>query len=68
MLPRNCHLKHVIERRIEGRMRVRGRRGRRRKKLLANLKETRGHRKLIALSVENLLWEMLWTCLKTYYK
>jgi hypothetical protein len=66
ILRRICYLKYVIGRRIEGRLKVKGRRGRRRKQLLANLKETRGHWKLIALSVENSLWEMLWTCLKMY--
>ena len=38
ILRRICHLKHVIERRIEERTKVRERRGRRRKQLLANLK------------------------------
>jgi hypothetical protein len=39
ILHRNCLLKHVIEGRIE----VTGRRGRRRKKLLDDLKATRGY-------------------------
>jgi hypothetical protein len=39
---RNCFLKHVIEGKIEGRTEVKGRRRRRRKQLLDNLKETRG--------------------------
>jgi hypothetical protein len=42
ILRRNCLLKHIIEGRIEGT----GRRGRRRKQLLDNLKEMRGCRKL----------------------
>ena len=41
-LLRNCLLKHVIEGKIEGRIEVMGRRGRRRKLLLDNLKERRG--------------------------
>jgi len=38
---RNCLLKHVIEGKIEGWVEVTGRRGRRRKKLLDDLKEKR---------------------------
>jgi hypothetical protein len=43
---RNCPIKHVIEGKIEGRIDVMGRRGRRRKQLLDDLKERRGVRKL----------------------
>jgi hypothetical protein len=39
----NCLLKHVIEGKIEERIEVMGRRGRRRKQLLENLQETRGY-------------------------
>jgi hypothetical protein len=39
---RNCFLKHVIEGKIEGRTEVTGIRGRRRKQLLDDLKETIG--------------------------
>jgi hypothetical protein len=46
ILHRNCLLKHVTEAKIEGRIEVTGRRGRRRKKLLDGLKEKRGYRKL----------------------
>jgi hypothetical protein len=42
----NCLLKHVIEGKIEGSLKVKGRRGRRSKKLLGNLKEERGYSKL----------------------
>jgi hypothetical protein len=42
-LCRNCLLKHVIEGKIEGRIEVMGRRGRRRKQLLDDLKEKRGY-------------------------
>jgi hypothetical protein len=42
ILCRNCLLKHVIEGKIEGRIEVTGRRGRRCKQLLDNLKEKRG--------------------------
>ena len=40
-MPRTCRLKHVVERKIEGKIEVMGRRGRRRKKLLDELKEER---------------------------
>jgi hypothetical protein len=42
ILRRNCFLKHLIEGKIEGRIKVTGRRGRRRVQLLDDLKETRG--------------------------
>jgi hypothetical protein len=45
-LHRNLLLKHVIEGKIEGRIEVTGRRARRRKKLLDDLKEKRGYWKL----------------------
>jgi hypothetical protein len=38
---RNCLLKHVIEGMLEGRIEMTGRRGRRRKQLLDDLKEKR---------------------------
>jgi len=43
ILRRNCLLKQVIERKIKGEMKVARRRGRRRKKLLDDLKDRRGH-------------------------
>jgi hypothetical protein len=39
ILRRNCLLKHVIEGKLEGRTEMTGRRGRRRKQLLDDLKE-----------------------------
>jgi hypothetical protein len=42
ILGRNCLLKHVIEGKIEGRIYVTGRRGRRRKQLLDDLKKNTG--------------------------
>ena len=45
-MKRNCFLKHVIERKIEGRIEVTGREGRRRKQLLGDLKGTSGYWKL----------------------
>jgi hypothetical protein len=41
ILRRNCLLKHVIEGQLEGRIEMTGRRGRRRKQLLDDLKEKR---------------------------
>jgi hypothetical protein len=46
ILRRNCLLKHVIEGRLEGRIEMMRRRGRRRKQLLDSLKEKRGYWKL----------------------
>jgi hypothetical protein len=48
ILRRNCLLKHVIERKIEGRIEVTGRRGRRHKQLLDDLNEKRRYRELEA--------------------
>jgi hypothetical protein len=41
ILRRNCLLKHVIDGKLEGRIEMTGRRGRRRKQLLYDLKEKR---------------------------
>ena len=46
ILRRNCFLKNVIVENMEGREKVTGRRGRRRKKLLDDLKEKTGYCKL----------------------
>ena len=43
ILRRNCRLKQVIEGKIKGEMEVTRRRGRRRKKLLDDLKDRRGY-------------------------
>jgi len=42
---RNCLLKHVTAGKVEGWLQVKGRRGRRRKQLLDDLKETKLYRK-----------------------
>jgi hypothetical protein len=42
-LCRNCLLQRVIDRKIQGGEEVTGRRGRRRRKVLDNLKERRGY-------------------------
>ena len=51
-----CLLIHFIEGRIEGKLEVIGRRGRRRKQLLDDLKKTRGNWKLEEEAVARTLW------------
>jgi hypothetical protein len=73
ILRRNCLLKHVIEGKLEGRIEMTGRRGRRRKQLLDDLE---GKEKILEIErgstrshpVENLMWKMLQTCRKADYK
>jgi hypothetical protein len=56
ILRRNCLLKHVIEGKLEGRIEMTGRRGRRRKQLLDDLKEKRGYWKLKEEALERTVW------------
>ena len=56
MLRRDCLVKHIIEGKIEGRIKVRGRRGKIHKHLLDNLKEKRGHCKLKDEALDYTLW------------
>jgi hypothetical protein len=56
ILRRNCLLKHVIEGKLEGRMEMTGRRGRRRKQLLDDLKEKRRYWKLKEEALDRTLW------------
>jgi hypothetical protein len=56
ILRRNCLLKHVIEGKIQGRIRATGRRGRRRKQLLDDLKEKGGYWKLKEEALDHTLW------------
>jgi hypothetical protein len=53
---RNCLLKHVIEGKLEGRIEITGRRGRRRKQLLDDLKEKRRYGKLKEEALDRTLW------------
>ena len=53
---RNCLLKHIIEGKLEGWIKVKGGQGRRRKQLLYYLKETTGHWKFKEEAVGCLLW------------
>ena len=73
MLRRNYLLKRVIERKIEGSIVVAGRRGRRRKQILDDVKGKnmvldieRGSTR--SQSVENSFWKRLWTCRKADYR
>jgi hypothetical protein len=56
ILRRNCLEKHVIEGKIEGRIEVTGRRGRRRKQLLDDLKEKRRYWKLKEEVLDRTVW------------
>jgi hypothetical protein len=62
----NCLTKHVIEVKIEGRVRVTGRRGERRKQLLGEPYENEKMLKEGSTGshcVENWVWKGLWTYL-----
>ena len=56
---RKRFLKHVIEGKVEGRIEVTGRQGRRRKKLLDDVKDTRGYWKLKEEAVDSSRWRTL---------
>jgi hypothetical protein len=56
ILCRNCLLKHVIEGKLEGKIEVMGRRGRRCKKLLDEFKRTRESWKLKEEALDRILW------------
>ena len=56
ILRRNCILKQVIERKIKGEMEVTRRRGRRRKKLLYDLKDRRGYSHVMAEALDRTMW------------
>jgi hypothetical protein len=55
-LLRNCRLKHVIVGKIEGRIEVTVRRGRRHKQLLDDLKEKKECWKLEEEALDSILW------------
>ena len=56
ILRRNCLLQWVIEGKIKGGMEVTGRRGRRRRKLLDDLKERRGYCHLKEEALDRTVW------------
>jgi hypothetical protein len=53
---RECLLKHGVEGKLEERIEMTGRRGRRRKKLLYDVKEKREYRKLKEDAIDRILW------------
>ena len=56
ILRRNCLLKQVIEGKIKGEMDVTRRRGRRRRKLLDELKDRRGYSHLKDEALDRTIW------------
>ena len=56
ILRRNCLLQQVIEGKIKGGIEVTGRRGRRRRKLLDDLKERRGYFHLKEEALDRTIW------------
>jgi len=56
----NCHLQHVIEGKIEGRIKVTGRRGRRPKNLLVDFQEKREYAKLKEETLDRPVWKSRW--------
>jgi len=56
ILRRNCIIKQVIERKIKGQIEVTRRQGRRRKKLLDDLKDRRGYCELKEEDVNRTMW------------
>jgi hypothetical protein len=56
ILRRNCLLQRVIEGSIKGGIEVRGRRGRRRRKLLDDVKERRGYSHLKEEALDRIMW------------
>ena len=56
ILSRNCLLQHVIEGKIKGQIEVTRRRGRRRKKLLDDLKDRRGYCHLNEEALDRTMW------------
>jgi len=70
ILRRNCLLQRVIEGKKKEGIEVTGRRERRRRKLLDDLKERRGYSHLKEKALDLTMWkagfgEKLWACLKT---
>jgi len=57
ILRRSCLLQRVIERKIKGRIEVTGRRGRRRRKLLDDLKESRGYSHFKEEAIDRTMWK-----------
>ena len=58
ILRRNCLLQRVIEGKIQGGIEVTGRQGRRRRKLLDDLKEIRGYSHLKEEALDRTMWRV----------
>ena len=58
ILSRNCLLQQVIKGKIKGGIEVAGRRGRRRRKLLDDLKDLNGHFHLKEEALDNTMWRV----------
>jgi hypothetical protein len=56
IMRRNCLIQQVIEGKIKGEIEVTGRRGRRRRKLLDDLKERRGYSHLKEEHLDRTMW------------
>jgi hypothetical protein len=56
ILSTNCLLKHVTEGKLEGRIEVTGRRGRRCEQLLDDIEEKKGHWKLKEEALDRTVW------------
>ena len=56
ILCRNCLLQQIIEGKTQGGIEVTGRRGRRRRKLLGDLKERRGYSHLKEEALDRTMW------------
>jgi hypothetical protein len=56
ILRRNCLIPRVIEGKIKGEIEVTGRQGRKRRKLLNDLKERRGHSYLKEEALDRTMW------------
>ena len=56
ILRRNCLLKQIIEGKIKGQIEVTRRQGRRRKKLLDDLKDRRGYSQLKKEALDRTMW------------
>jgi len=59
ILRRNCFLQRVTEGKIQGGIEVTGRQGRRRRKLLDDLKERRGYSHLKEEALDRIMWRAL---------
>jgi hypothetical protein len=64
-LRRNCLLTYFIKGKFEGRIKMTGRIGRRRKQLLDDFKEITGYWKLEEEALDRIVWRTRWKRLRT---